>query len=475
VQEARSFETDGNHRHRSFPTIPSLEGTAGAKKKHHELVAERLIEQLQQGTAPWQRPWEPGEPGLFLPINPTTGKRYRGINVIHLLSQGRTDTRWMTYKQAATAGWQVRRGEKGTSIQFWKFSEEQTKSDENGEPVKVTVLLERPRVFYATVFNAEQIDGLPPPEPRKPQQWRAHERAEQIMKASGAVIKYAPGSGAFYRLSTDTIHLPDRGQFPTADNFYATALHEVAHSSGHPARLNRNTLGHPFGSEEYAKEELRAEIASMILGDELGIGHDPRQHAAYVGSWIKILQDDPLEIFRAAAEAEKIQEYVLSLEHRQVQEQAIEPTRNEADDDTLRQQLEVPVETEKPSNEHDQAVQSARLREETIKADPKSTARDISAAREARKLAELLATLNDKELIRLKAKYEREAQSSSSIARTADAGPVPKKDLQDRKYLAVPYGERYTAKAAGALWDRAAKSWYAGPNADMQKLRPLVS
>ena len=424
---------------------------ADVKKLFHERVAESLIEQLKQGTAPWQKPWEPGEPGLFLPINPTTGKRYRGMNVIQLMSQGRTDTRWMTYKQAAAAGWQVRRGERGTSIQFWKFSEEHTKSDENREPVKVTVLLERPKVFYATVFNAEQIDGLPPPEPRKPQQWSAHERAEQIMKASGALIKYAPGSGAFYRLSTDTIHLPERGQFLTADNFYATALHEVAHSSGHPARLNRDTLGHPFGSEQYAKEELRAEIASMILGDELGVGHDPRQHAAYVGSWIKILQDDPLEIFRAAADAERIQEYVLSLEHRQVQEQAIEPTRDESNDDTQKQQLEVPVETEKPSNKHDQAVESARLREEKIKADPKSTGRDISADKEDRKLAELLATLNDEELQRLKANYEREAQSASSIARTGDAGPVPEKDFQNRKYLAVPYGERKAAEGGRCL------------------------
>src|ERR1043166_1269688 len=152
---------------------------ADVKKLFHERVAENLIEQLKQGTAPWQKPWEPGDPGLFLPINPTTGKRYRGMNVIQLMSQGRTDTRWMTYKQAAAAGWQVRGGEKGTSIQFWKFSEEQTKTEENGEPVKVTVLLERPKVFYATVFNAEQIDGILPSESRKPEQWSAHERAEQ--------------------------------------------------------------------------------------------------------------------------------------------------------------------------------------------------------------------------------------------------------------------------------------------------------
>lgn len=143
---------------------------------------------------------------------------------------------------------------------------------------------------------------------------------EHILKASGASITHAPGDRAFYRPATDSIHLPDRGQFPTADNYYATALHELGHWTGHASRLDRD-LAHPFGSEGYAKEELRAEIASMIVGDELGIGHDPGQHAAYVGSWIKALQDEPLEVFRAAADAEKIHDYVLAFEQKQVQEQ----------------------------------------------------------------------------------------------------------------------------------------------------------
>lgn len=299
-----------------------------AKKPFHETVAEKLIQQLKEGTAPWQKPWEPGQPGAFIPMNPTTGKRYRGINAIQLMSQGHTDQRWMTYKQASAVGAQVRKGEKGTPIQYWKFSEEQIKTDaqgkpvldSQGEPVKLTVKLERPRVFFATVFNAEQIDGMPPLQPRKEQEWSAVERAEQILKASGAVIRHGEENRAFYRPSTDSIHLPDKGQFPTADNYYATALHELGHWTGHDSRLDRD-LVHPFGSEGYAKEELRAEIASMIMGDELGIGHDPGQHAAYVGSWIKSLQNDPLEIFRAAADAEKIQDYVLGLEQKQIQEQ----------------------------------------------------------------------------------------------------------------------------------------------------------
>lgn len=321
---------DRSRTQQTFPQINELfrrDEAMEPKKPFHEVVAEKLIEQLKAGTAPWQRPWEPGEPNAYLPMNPTTGKRYKGINAIHLMAQGRSDGRWMTYKQAAAVGAQVRKGEKGTPVQYWKFSEEQNKVDESGrpvlnakgEPVKETVQLERPRVFFATVFNAEQIDGLPPIQ-KKEQTWSAVERAEHILKASGASITHAPGDRAFYRPATDSVHLPDRGQFPTADNYYATALHELGHWTGHPSRLDRD-LAHPFGSEGYAKEELRAEIASMIVGDELGIGHDPGQHAAYVGSWIKALQDEPLEVFRAAADAEKIHDYVLAFEQKQVQEQ----------------------------------------------------------------------------------------------------------------------------------------------------------
>ncbi len=182
-------------------------------------------------------------------------------------------------------------------------------------------------MFFAVVFNAEQIEGLPPmqPRPENQQTWGAIERAEKILVASGADIRHAEQNRAFYRPASDSIHLPDKGQFPSAANYYAIALHELGHWTGHASRLDRDQ-SHPFGSEEYAKEELRAEIASMILGDELGIGHDPEQHAAYVGLWIKALQEEPLEIFRAAADAEKIQAYVLGLEQQQVQEQAARQT-----------------------------------------------------------------------------------------------------------------------------------------------------
>jgi|CXWL01.1.fsa_nt_gi N12 class adenine-specific DNA methylase/antirestriction protein ArdC/phage/plasmid primase-like uncharacterized protein len=314
----------------SFPTaIQRSQESKMNKKPFHEVLAEKLIEQIKQGTAPWQRPWQPGDPNAFTPMNPTTGKRYRGINAIQLMCEDKTDQRWMTYKQAEAFGGQVRKGEKGTPIQYWKFSEEQTLTDENGNPrlndegekLTLSVKLERPRVFYATVFNAEQIEGLPPLELRKEQEWSAVERAERILQASSVKIFHGELNRAFYRPSTDSIHLPDKNQFESADRYYSTALHELGHSSGHPSRLDRD-LAHPFGSEGYAKEELRAELASMLLGDELGIGHDPGQHVAYVASWVSVLQNDPLEIFRAAADAEKIQDYVLGLEQQYIRDQA---------------------------------------------------------------------------------------------------------------------------------------------------------
>lgn len=300
------------------------------RKPFAETVAEKLIEQLREGTAPWQKPWAPGEAGSNMPFNPTTGSRYKGVNALQLMSEGYEDPRWMTYKQASAADAQVRKGESGTPIQYWKFSEEQVLKDIAGKPVldargalvTENVTLERPRVFFATVFNAEQIDGLEPLE-RKAQTWDANERAEEILKASGAAFQNGEHDRAFYRPSTDSIHLPERSSFPSADNYYATALHELGHWTGHESRLARD-LAHPFGSDAYAKEELRAEIASMILGDELGVGHDPKQHAAYVESWIKVLRNDPTEIFRAAADAEKIQGYVLGFERQLVKDESLQ-------------------------------------------------------------------------------------------------------------------------------------------------------
>jgi antirestriction protein ArdC/phage/plasmid primase-like uncharacterized protein len=284
-------------------------------------LADKLIEQLRAGTVPWQQDWAPGQ--IWSPYNPTTGNRYRGVNVLALMVTGHSDPRWMTYRQAQAQGWQVRAGEKGTQIQHWIWEEArprrgidgQPELDQAGKPIKDTVRLSRPKVMVAAVFNAAQIDGIPELEPARPLEWDPVEKAERLLRASKAKIQHTQSGGAFYRVAIDTIQLPARERFERAAAYYATALHELGHWTGHPDRLNRD-LSHPFGSEGYAREELRAEIASLILGSELGLGYDSGQHAGYVDHWLKILTETPTEILYAAADAEKISEYVLGLEQK---------------------------------------------------------------------------------------------------------------------------------------------------------------
>jgi antirestriction protein ArdC len=299
---------------------------AADKKALHVEVAEKLIEALKAGTAPWQKPWNSkGLPAFQLPYNAVTGNRYQGINTLSLIMSGRDDPRWMTFKQADDSGWQVSKGSKSTAIQYIKLYEQRTKRDEQGKvvkdekgnPVKVTVKLNRPIITGAAVFNAEQIHGIP--ELVKPDistlGWEPLRRAEQLIKKSGADILHIAGNRAFYSPFKDSITLPLKQQFDEPGKYYATALHELGHWTGHESRLDRSLINR-FGTQEYAREELRAEIASLLIGNELRIGHDPGQHTAYVDSWIGILKDHPFEIHSAAADAEKINTYLLDLERK---------------------------------------------------------------------------------------------------------------------------------------------------------------
>jgi len=300
---------------------------ADEKKSFHLQVAEEVIAALKDGTAPWIKPWEPGQQPEG-PMNAMTGKSYRGMNRMRLsMAQGgNIDSRWCTYKQAESLGGQVKKGSRGIGVQYWKFDEQQPIKDEQGRPVlgedgkpkTETLMLERPRAFFATVFHASQIENMPPLPPREESrpEWERHQQAENLLMASNAKIFHDQADRAYYRPSTDEIHLPPRQQFSTPDKYYATALHEVGHWSGHESRLNRDLNG-PFGSDEYAREELRAEMASYMLGADLGIGHDPGQHHAYIASWIESLEKDPREIIRAAQAAEQIREYVVGLEKNQ--------------------------------------------------------------------------------------------------------------------------------------------------------------
>jgi len=379
-------------------------------------VAASIIEQLRAGTAPWLKPWRPGE--RFLPYNPTTGNAYRGMNSVWLMSRaeshGYSDVRWMTYRQAQAAGAQVRKGEKGTAIQFWKWqglepvrdADGKQMLDENDQPVRRLVRYERPRVWSAIVFNAEQVEGLAAaPEWSPPAEWDRHERAETILAGSAATIRHMRGDHAWYRLDQDTITLPERGQFSSADRFYATALHELGHWTGHPSRLNREDLGHPFGSEAYAREELRAEIASLMLGEQLGIGHEPGQHVAYVASWIRVLENDPRAIFRAATDADRISQHLRSFEQ-----------------------------------EHERQADQAPRALSPDQHEPQAPVPSIAQV--------LVPTLIHED--------------------------HPAMMTSDRTYLAVPFAEKDDAKALGARWDRQAKAWYVPAGVDPEAFSPWL-
>ncbi|MDD4455954.1 MAG: zincin-like metallopeptidase domain-containing protein [Syntrophotalea acetylenica] len=302
----------------------------------HEEFAEKIIERLKEGTAPWQQPWHPGKT-IAAPHNPASGTVYRGMNRVHLALSGYDDPRWMTLRQANEKDMRIIPGSKATPVVYFQFSKEQDRVGEDGKPVlgedgkpeKMTVELDKPIMRFARVFNAEQIEGMPPLElTDKAFEWEPVEKAENILSASGANINHDQSNRAFYRYGTDSIHLPPRENFEEPGLYYGTALHELGHWTRHSSRLDRENG--PFGSEMYAKEELRAEIASWMLGQDIGIPHDPEHHASYVNSWVKALEDDPYEIVRACRDAEQIKEYILGLEMKKelAQEQAVRPERN---------------------------------------------------------------------------------------------------------------------------------------------------
>jgi antirestriction protein ArdC len=306
-----------------------------ARRDFRREVTDRIITMLENGVAPWQKPWNPADASLDMPTNPTTGTPYRGGNAIHLmatgLNRGYGDPRWMTYKQAAALTWQVRKGEKGTQIEFWEMkagrgttSEPIRGDDDDGHQPTDGLDADRGhrlihRVY--TVFNAKQIEGIPEWTPRQRTVFEVVGAAELILNNCGAAVRHDQADRAFYNRSSDSIHLPPKYAFKDAASYYGTALHEAAHSSGHPSRLNRATLNesYRFGDISYAKEELRAELASVFLAAERGIPHDPEQHAAYVGAWIKTLRADMNEIFRAAHDASRAADFLLAVErHRSI-------------------------------------------------------------------------------------------------------------------------------------------------------------
>lgn len=280
------------------------------KADFYQKLTSKIIEDLKSGTIPWEKPWF-----ISKAVNAVTGKAYRGINQLNLsvvsadLNLETTDMRFLTFNQAKEKGWKIKKGSKAVAeVVFFSVIEkepEEARIEKSEEGVTRFPLLK-----YSSVFHASQVDGIPEPKVLKGFEFEPNELAEKIIKASNVRVIEHPNQAFFS--TGDYIGMPDRLKFKTLEGYYGTLLHELAHWTGHPNRLNRGIFN-SFGSEEYAREELVAELASVFLCAETGIEYVHGNHTAYIQNWLKVLQNDPMEIKNASTKAIKAVDYLLNL------------------------------------------------------------------------------------------------------------------------------------------------------------------
>lgn len=275
-------------------------------------VTDKILAALESGTAPWSCPWDrSGE--ATLPINESTGAFYQGINIPMLWmgqhERGFSSAHWMTYRQASEKGGQVRKGEKGTPIIFYKTLERDSGRIDADTGEALVEQIQMLRSF--TVFNLDQIDGIDAPLP--PAGGNGFDPiaiGEAVMQASGVAVHHG-GARAYYLPGADAITLPDRVRFTHAEDYYATALHELCHATKHPTRCDRKRYEHENSKVSYAFEELVAEMGSAFLMAALGISGNVQDHADYLDSWLTLLRQDKRAIFKAAAQAQKAANWAL--------------------------------------------------------------------------------------------------------------------------------------------------------------------
>ena len=321
-QGSRSALRSRKRRRRATKTRFNSAGEPEERHDVYERVTARILADLEKGVRPWVQPWESGEGGFGRPLR-HNGQPYAGINVLMLWSvafeRGYASPTWMTFRQAQELGAaHVRKGEKGSLV---VYANRLTKVETNdrGEEVEREI----PFLKGYTVFNAEQIDGLPehyyakpPPKFAGPAQRIGH--AEGFFAATGATIVQR-GGRAFYRQDGDFVQVPPIEAFPDAQEFFSTLAHEITHWTKHPERLARDLGRQRWGDEGYAMEELVAELGAAFLCADLEIapggGADVREdHAAYIATWLKVLKGDKKAIFTAASHAQRASDYLHALQ-----------------------------------------------------------------------------------------------------------------------------------------------------------------
>lgn len=276
--------------------------------KVYQVVTDRLLQALEQGVVPWRQPWKAAD----LPKNLVTGNAYRGSNVFALLWQGYTSPYWCTFKQALAAGGHVKQGAKGTPVVFWRWISE--RKDAAGKVAQ----LDRPfpTVRYYTVFNLEQCEGLTAPASTDaPTGFDPIAAAEALVAGMPQRPAIVTGPRASYAPAADVVTMPARESFYSAAGYYATLFHELTHSTAHASRIGRKAaIGEwtGFGSPEYSREELVAEMGASFLLARCDLADATiESSAAYLASWLKVLRADPSILLYAGQQAQKAADYIV--------------------------------------------------------------------------------------------------------------------------------------------------------------------
>jgi antirestriction protein ArdC len=287
------------------------------QKDIYQRITDQIVAAIERGAGAWRMPWHgTGEAGTGRPVNAVSRRPYRGVNVLVLWAAAEVGAYptgvWATYRQWSALGAQVRKGERGSLVVFWKVYDRADAEEGDDATPEDERDGRGDRRFFArgyTVFNAAQVDGyVVPAGPQLPEGER-DAQAERCFDALGIATVYG-GSRAFYRPNTDTIHLPPFEAFRDAASAYSVRAHESAHASGAPHRLARDLSGR-FGSDAYAAEELVAELTAAFICGDLGLAVEPRpDHAAYVSSWLNVLRGDKRAIFTAAAKAQQAADWM---------------------------------------------------------------------------------------------------------------------------------------------------------------------
>jgi len=269
-------------------------------------ITSRIISEMENGIIPWEKPWL----ACGKAISYSTGKAYSLLNQMLLGRPGE----YLTFKQCQAAGGFVRKGEKAHMVVFWKWIEQE--DQETGEKKEI------PFLRYYNVFHIDQCEGVTAKHTAEiafPDKAETTEAAQSIVydycSRKGVKLSHKEGDRAFYRPSSDEIVLPVRKQFVSTAEYYSTIFHELTHSTGHPSRLNRLNRAAFFGSEDYSKEELVAEIGAATLINHVGIETSSsfRNNTAYIQNWLQVLKNDKRFIVSAAGKAEKAVNLILGM------------------------------------------------------------------------------------------------------------------------------------------------------------------